>query len=136
MKSNVFAFQLAKKHDQISLLYWHICYFLKNLLDFVFFAKRRRTVSETLLTHCCFASCHVCLRRNFRWRTRVSLHLQLLAKQLNWCLQFLHVFRNERVLIRVMFSFWIKSKAASLLPLFRKDLCSSLSLTSMSLLVD
>ncbi len=33
VKKDVFATQLAKKHDQILLIHWHICYFLKNLLD-------------------------------------------------------------------------------------------------------
>ncbi len=33
VKRDVFATQLVKRHDQISLTHWHVCYFLKNLLD-------------------------------------------------------------------------------------------------------
>ncbi len=68
MKKDVFATQLAKKHDQISLIHWHICYFLKNLFndlllhllyffsvcylyhDFTFLAKWQWLFSEMLLS--------------------------------------------------------------------------------------
>ncbi len=69
MKKDVFATQLAKRHDQISLTHWHVCYSLKNLLDdlllhllyffsvcylyhdFASLAKRRWLFSEMLLSH-------------------------------------------------------------------------------------
>ena len=68
IKKDVFVTQLAKKHDQISLIHWHICYSLKNLLndfllhlfyfffvcylyhDFSFLAKWQRLFSEMLLS--------------------------------------------------------------------------------------
>ncbi len=68
MKKDVFATQLAKRHDQISLTCWHVCYFLKNLLDnlllhllyfffvcylyhdFAFLVKRWWSLFETLLS--------------------------------------------------------------------------------------
>ena len=67
MKKDVFATQLAKRHDQILLTHWHVCYSLKNLFnnlllhllyffsvcylyhDFAFLAKRWWFLSETLL---------------------------------------------------------------------------------------
>ncbi len=69
VKKDVFATQLAKRHDQILLTHWHVCYSLKNLLnnlllhllyfffvcylyhDFTSLAKRQRFLSETLLSH-------------------------------------------------------------------------------------
>ncbi len=68
VKKDVFATQLAKRHDQISLTRWHVCYFLKNLLndlllhllyfffvcyfyhDFASFAKWQWSLFETLLS--------------------------------------------------------------------------------------
>ncbi len=67
VKKDVFATQLAKRHNQILLTCWHVCYFLKNLLndlllhllyffsvcylyhDFAFLAKQQWSFSETLL---------------------------------------------------------------------------------------
>ena len=69
MKKDVFATQLTKKHDQILLTCWHVCYFLKKLLDyfllhllyffsvcylyydFTFLAKRWWFLFETLFFH-------------------------------------------------------------------------------------
>ncbi len=69
MKRDVFITQLAKRHDQISLTHWHVCYFLKNLLndlllhllyfffvcylyhDFAFLVKQQWSFSEMLLSH-------------------------------------------------------------------------------------
>ncbi len=93
VKKDVFAIQLAKRHDQISLTHWHICYSLKNLLndlllhllyffsvcylyhDFTFLAKRRQFLSETLLSRWWFFSCHICSWHDFWWETRIFLHL-------------------------------------------------------------
>ena len=78
--------------------------------DFSSLAKRRRVISRTLLSRRYFFSCHVRSWRDFHWKTRVSLCMQLLVKQLNWCLQFLYILRDERVLICMMFFFWVKLK--------------------------